>query len=139
MKPCIIVDIDGTLAHKGDRSPFHWERVGEDLPNVPIIRLLECIQESCEDGLVTILMSGRDSVCRPETEEWLRVHHIKYDHLFMRPEGNTEKDSIIKKRLYEENIKDKYSVWLVLDDRNQVVEMWRSEGLICLQVADGNF
>ena len=32
-----------------------------------------------------------------------------------------------------------YNVKFVLDDRNRVVEMWRSLGLTCLQVADGDF
>ena len=27
----------------------------------------------------------------------------------------------------------------VLDDRNQVVKMWRENGLTCLQVAEGDF
>ena len=33
----------------------------------------------------------------------------------------------------------KYSASIVLDDRKQVVDMWRSLGLTCLQVADGDF
>ena len=57
----------------------------------------------------------------------------------MRPEGNNEKDSIIKKRIYEDHIKGKFNVEFVLDDRNQVVEMWRELGLTCLQVAEGDF
>ena len=33
-----------------------------------------------------------------------------------------------------------YDVAGVLDDRDQVVKMWRNElGLTCLQVAEGNF
>jgi len=58
----------------------------------------------------------------------------------MRPEGNNEKDSIIKKRLYDQHIMGKYDIEFVLDDRDQVVEMWRNQiGLTCLQVAYGNF
>ena len=30
-------------------------------------------------------------------------------------------------------------ILFVLDDRSQVVKMWRELGLTCLQVADGNF
>lgn len=57
----------------------------------------------------------------------------------MRPEGNNEKDSIIKRRMFDEYIRGKYYVDFVLDDRNQVVEMWRNMGLTCLQVAEGDF
>ena len=57
----------------------------------------------------------------------------------MRDEGNNEKDAIIKRRMFEQNIRGKNtSVEYVLDDRNQV-EMWRNMGLTCLQVADGDF
>ena len=91
-----------------------------------------------EDNYV-IIFSGRDSICQELTVEWLIENEIWYDNLLMRPKGNNEKDAIIKRRMFEENIRGKYIVEYVLDDRNQVVEMWRSLGLICLQVADGNF
>jgi len=57
----------------------------------------------------------------------------------MRPAGNTENDAIIKKRLFDENIRDDYDVRFVLDDRNRVVDMWREIGLTCLQVDYGDF
>ena len=57
----------------------------------------------------------------------------------MRMQGNNEKDSVIKRRMFDNHIRGKYYIEYVLDDRNQVVEMWRSIGLICLQVADGDF
>jgi hypothetical protein len=57
----------------------------------------------------------------------------------MREEGNNEKDSIVKRRLFEDNIRGKYYIEYVLDDRNQVVDMWRNMGLTCLQVAEGDF
>ena len=31
------------------------------------------------------------------------------------------------------------TVDMVFDDRNQVVDMWRKNGLTCFQVADGDF
>lgn len=129
----ILVDIDGTLAMMNDRSPFDWSKVGEDSCNGIVKRLVNDYE-----GRV-IVMSGRDGVCRKETIEWLRDNEIDYDLLFMREQGNSEKDSIVKRRLFEENVRGKYFIEYVLDDRNQVVEMWRGMGLICLQVAEGNF
>ena len=41
--------------------------------------------------------------------------------------------------MYEENIEGKYNVVTVFDDRNQVVEMWRSLGLSVCQVNYGDF
>lgn len=132
----IIVDIDGTLALKGDRSPFDWMRVGEDKVNEPIKWLVR----SFKPTVAIIVFSGRDSVCRDITEKWLGENGIPYKDLFMRPEGDMRKDSIVKKELYDKYVKGNYEVAFVLDDRNQVVDMWRNElGLTCLQVAEGNF
>lgn len=133
----IIVDIDGTLAKMNGRGPFEWMRVGEDLVNEPIRHIVNLYQAS---GHTIIIFSGRDSVCRKVTEDWLSDNLIGYNSLFMRPEGNNEKDSIIKRRLFDENILGKYDIQFVLDDRNQVVDMWRKDlGLTCLQVNYGNF
>jgi len=57
----------------------------------------------------------------------------------MRKTGDSRKDSIVKREIFEEHIKGKYRIQFVLDDRNQVVEMWRQLGLTCLQVAEGDF
>jgi len=129
----IIVDIDGTLAKMNDRSPYDWHKVGEDSCNLIVEDIIHKY-----DGEV-ILMSGRDGVCYDLTEDWLGKHGIGYHKLFMRPEGNIEKDSIIKRRMFDENIRGKYYIDFVLDDRNQVVDMWRGMGLTCLQVAEGDF
>lgn len=131
---CIIVDIDGTLAIHGDRSPYDWGRVGEDRLNGIVYQIVKKYWE-----VDLILVSGRDSVCREATETWLQFYGVRYKDLFMRPEGNTEKDTIIKERIYREHIEGKYNVLFVLDDRDQVVQMWRDLGLTCLQVANGDF
>ena len=57
----------------------------------------------------------------------------------MRKGGDKRIDSIVKKELYRKYIEPFYRVKLVLDDRNQVVDMWRDLGLPCWQVAPGNF
>lgn len=131
----IICDIDGTLAHMKDRSPYDWSKVGSDTIEDVVADLIDNYT-----GDEVLLVSGRDSVCRDITIKWLEDHNVEYDELLMRPEGNTEKDTIVKRKLYEDHIKGKYNVDFVLDDRNSVVRMWRDElGLKVLQVADGDF
>jgi hypothetical protein len=34
---------------------------------------------------------------------------------------------------------DKSNILYAVDDRQRVVDMWRSNGITCLQVAEGNF
>ncbi len=135
---CFIFDIDGTLAKMNGRSPFDWSKVGTDLPNTWIVHLYKLLM-SKKDMHKLFIFSGRDGSCRLETEEWLLKKGIENDGLFMRPEGDSRKDVEIKKELYENYIKGKYNVVGVFDDRDQVVELWRSLGLTCLQVDYGNF
>lgn len=131
----IICDIDGTLAHMTDRSPYDWSRVYQDEVDPIIRKLLDTIKYK----YFIILTSGRDEICREETNKWLRENDVPYGMLLMRPEGDIRKDSIIKREIFETHIRPYYNVEFVLDDRNQVVEMWRSLGLKCLQVAEGDF
>jgi hypothetical protein len=137
----VIVDIDGTLAIRGDgpgiRRFYDWHRVGEDQPNPAIIELVRTLYRAGKHHI--ILVSGRDEVCRPQTVAWLEQSLGTYDDLFMRPHGDNRKDSIVKRELYEQHVAGRYDVRLVIDDRNQVVEMWRSIGLTVLQCADGDF
>lgn len=131
----VICDIDGTLAHMKDRSPYDWDRVDTDEVDPTIKNLLDVLK----DKYFIILVSGRDEVCREKTEKWLRGNDITYGMLLMRPEGDIRKDSIVKREIFENYIRDYYNIQFVLDDRNQVVEMWRSLGLKCLQVQEGDF
>lgn len=131
----ILCDIDGTLAHMGERSPYDWHKVGTDNPDKIVIETLRKFNDR-----VVIIMSGRDAVCRPETVQWLAENRIPFHHLFMRAEGDMRKDNVVKRELFEQNVRDEFQVDLVLDDRNQVVDMWRNElGLKVFQVAEGDF
>lgn len=137
-----LCDIDGTLALRGDRSPFDWARVGEDTANKPVITVARLL--AARSGL--IFMSGRMDQCRGETRLWL--HTFVCDPslctckmpLMMRKDGDNRPDQIIKRELFERRIQGIYEIEGVLDDRDRVVKMWREElGLTCLQVAPGNF
>ena len=137
---CILVDIDGTVAQTGDRSPFDWHKVGLDTPKWPIINLVKAMRAS---GYAIVFFSGRDAVCRPETTDWLSRHFrwqaADYE-LFMRPQRDNRKDAIVKAELFEQHILGRYYVEFVVDDRQQVVDMWRRTlGLTCVQVDYGDF
>jgi len=133
----VIFDVDGTLAKMNGRSPFEWDRVGEDLPKTNICNLANMYKRA---GFKLIIFTGRDGSCLELTKQWLTNNGVLYDEIHIRPEGDQRKDSIIKKELFDENIRGKYYIELVVDDRDQVVKMWRKDlGLTCLQVDYGNF
>jgi len=130
-----IVDIDGTVALKGDRDIYdgakaHLDTVNEDVAEV--IRMLSV-------DFPMIYMSGRSDEHREVTADWLASHGLVADHLHMRAAGDHRKDSTVKHELFDQHVRGNYNIRGVFDDRNQVVEMWRAIGLTVFQVADGNF
>lgn len=132
----VMVDVDGTLAlNTSGRSPYDMARVGEDEPNEPVAEL---VRDLSQIGYSIVLCSGRDESARDATLGWLARHRIPFDALHMRAVGDTRKDSVVKLELFEE-IRGRWNVRFVLDDRNQVVKAWRSIGLPVFQVADGDF
>jgi len=133
-----IVDIDGTLAHLHERSPF-TENSGEYLTDTVDETVADLVYYLNRADYVVILLSGRGDQHREVTKKWLRDNYIRYVHLFMRPEGDNRKDYIVKAELFDKHVRHNYNVVGVLDDRDQVVKMWRSIGLKCLQVQDGDF
>lgn len=123
---CIIVDVDGTLADMKGRHPFQWDKVIEDNCRTHIWRLVD---QYDINNYEIIIFTGRDGCCLEDTKNWLAKHQIRYDKVFIRPEGDDRPDYIVKREMYESNIRDKYNVVLVIDDRPQVIREWRRLGL----------
>jgi predicted kinase len=134
----IIVDVDGTVADcKGVRSPYDETKYHLDKPKAKVIRLVQDHAYRLDQKV--IFVSGRHKDGREVTEEWLFEHvKVPVEGLYMRYERGTE-DSVIKAELFNQNIRGKYNIVCVYDDRNRVVEMWRSMGLLVCQVAKGDF
>lgn len=141
-----IFDLDGTLCNNEERvkylctEPKDWDNfydgVDKDKTVQPIKDILMCLSEKHKILFVT----GRPERVRKSTETWLQQHvpWCSYE-LYMRPDGDHSADFVVKKRLYKMHIKDYYFVVAVFEDRKQCVDMWRKEGLVCLQVAEGDY
>lgn len=138
LRRAIIVDLDGTLAiNTSGRSFYDMNRVGEDTPDPFVGFLIDAIYASdmCE-YLDIIVMSSRNESARKDTESWLRRNMFDYQYLFMREQGDVRPDDIVKKELYEKNVKGKWAVLGVIDDRPKVCNMWRELGLRVAQVGN---
>ena len=132
----VVVDIDGTLAdHKRRnlRGSFDWAKVGVDDVNEYVRDTVEGLRSQ---GYCVVVLSGRDSVCRKETEDWLDRHKIEYHDLFMRAEGDSRSDDIVKAELFWQHVAPYYNVKLVIDDRPKVVRLWQSMGINTLAVGN---
>jgi len=135
LDPVYLVDIDGTVAIKGDRDIYDGSKAYLDTPNWNVVRIIRMLQKTHR----IVYMTGRDAEHRRVTAEWLKTNGLIAHELHTRPLGDKRKDSTVKHELFNQHIRGKYNVTGVFDDRNQVVEMWRAIGLTVFQVADGNF
>lgn len=139
----IICDLDGTLCNCNHRlhlaNKKDWDSFNElcinDKVNADIANIISNLRS--EDTFI-YLVSGRDNKFRENTIEWLRLNDIWYDKLLMRDAEDHRPDNVVKKDILDNYI-ERSKVWFVLDDRKSVVDMWRENGLRCLQVQEGDF
>lgn len=140
----IVSDLDGTLTTgPKNRSPYEWHKVGNDDINLGLAHALDGMRVINQYKF--IIFSGRDEVCRPETEDWLDRHDIEYDELHMRrsdhlnEQGGQVKDTVAKSEMIDKYIRGKYNVLIWFDDRPQVADMLRDVyGINVAQFGDPN-
>jgi FMN phosphatase YigB (HAD superfamily) len=146
MKKAIIVDLDGTLADIEHRREYAKKSFKEEFyPRIPqdnINLWCKLLIERFRKDHVIILVTGREELeeVKKNTLEWLNNHEIYFDEIYFRPlKDTTRSDSEIKKEIFENHIENKHKILFVIDDRTQVVRMWRDKGLVCLQCDWGDF
>ena len=140
----VIFDIDGTLAdvseriHHVKKKPKNWnaffQGMAQDKAIHSMVRLCNILYEA---GVKILLCSGRNEEHRPQTVQWLAQQRVNYHELILRRDGDMRSDMIVKREMLAGI--DRSKILFVVEDRSRVVEMWRSEGLVCLQCAPGEF
>ena len=138
----IVFDLDGTLALNDHREHFisgpekNWsgfyDACDRDEPCEP---LLEVLRTMSLHHRVEI-WSGRGYEVMEKTRAWLVAHGAGHVKIQCRAEGDYRADTILKTE-WLENSDQRPD--LVFEDRASVVEMYRSHGIVCAQVAPGNF
>ncbi len=132
----VICDLDGTLAVLNGRDPYDASTCDQDGVNENVLRTLNGYKAA---GVSVVFVSGRQVKDWVPTKTFLSRYGFGGSPLFMRATDDTRLDSIVKQEIYDNYIKDQYNVILVIDDRDQVVDMWRGLGLETWQVNYGNF
>lgn len=143
----IICDLDGTLCNADHRRHFveqkpknfkaFYEAAKNDEPNQWCVDILEGMDHLLYS---VVFVTGRPEEYRQLTINWLETYigdKTSY-HLAMRKTGDYRQDYIVKQEIYDEYLKD-LDILFCIDDRQQVVNMWRRNGLVCLQCAEGDF
>ena len=151
----VIFDLDGTLADietrrkmatkangKMDWDVFFADKLVElDEPNQPVIDTCIALAEKYN----VAIFSGRSETTKPTTIKWLKKHGVSFDILKMRPTNHPWKfmpDDKLKQHWLDDLFpidSKRLDIVCVFDDRDKVVDMWRKNGLTCMQVAPGNF
>ncbi|MDP9759080.1 MULTISPECIES: phosphatase domain-containing protein [Agrobacterium] len=147
MKKIVIFDIDGTIANVEHRrtwlqlSPPDWERfhaeMGDDIPNPAIVELYKLLWKT--DQYEMVLTSGRFERSRRLTETWLTWNEIPFGRIYMRGDDDGRADHLVKEEMLRQILADQREIAFAVDDRDQVVSMWRRNGVTCLQCAYGDF
>lgn len=138
----VVFDLDGTLAltehreHFLARHPKDWRgfyaACDKDTPCHPLVSVAQGLWSA---GHVVEIWSGRSDEVREKTEAWLESWDLRHLTLRMRPEGDHRPDTTLKAEWLRKHGKPD----LVFEDRASMVAMWRSHGIVCCQVAEGDF
>lgn len=138
----VIVDLDGTLSLNESGRPWYGPGYEERLHEDRVNRTVEdVVSAMVSQGLVhhMLFVSGRAEAGRAATSQWI------YDNtaftvgggrssLFMRADGDFRPDHVIKREIYDQHIRDVFDVFVALDDRPEMIELWRSLGIPAWQV-----
>ena len=148
IKPALIVDLDGTLCEIAHRLHFISDTTkNKDWKSFYLNMAADDVNEWCysiiklfsEDGVAILYVTGRPDTYKQVTLNWLRQNACPINGIYMRSASDSREDFVVKKEIYENEIKPSYNVLFCLEDRASVTKMWRSLGLVCLQCHEGNF
>jgi len=160
----VVFDLDGTLANiehrlhliKGPGRKDWDEFFRQCAKDKPIWPVIATMQATIAAGHWVEIWSGRSEVVRVETTDWLERHgvlpydgsrthglplkdtRLGYQRIRMREHRDNTPDHELKAKWFDE-LTPEWRPELVFDDRRRLVEMWRSKGVICAQVAEGEF
>lgn len=142
----VLCDLDGTLCDISHRRPYltgggkpDWKSFFDGIPDDgPRLDVMDTLND-LRDTHQVILVSGRPSTYRPQTEAWLAKYAVAYEALLMRAAGDRRPDDVIKPELVEAYLGPEWAsqVAVVIDDRPSVIRAWRGHGLHVIDVGDG--
>ncbi len=139
----IIFDIDGTLAdveHRKHHLP-NWDRFFAEMHNDPVIEPVGWLfKELCLDAnsreYAVLVVTARPDNYESVTRDWIEERlSTGYDRMYMRKTDDFRRDAVVKAEILQKIMDDGYEPFLVIDDRPEVVDMWRSFGIATLQCA----
>lgn len=151
MKPCILCDLDGTLADVSaarhhvltqprDFVAFHTYGTAE----APLIESTARLLLALGDTLV-VYVSARHERWREATYTWLRYRFGGLSHdqrartlassrLYLRANDDFRKDVIVKAEILTTIRANGWTPILAIDDNPSIIALWESEGILTVKV-----
>lgn len=139
VRDTVIVDLDGTIANldhrlhhiKGEHKDFRafHDAAVDDTLNVWCRQLMYAMKER---QFRIEIVSGRPRSYFRQTAIWLYQNDVPYSRLnLVRQDGDYTPDQVLKRDWLE--IYGSERILFAVDDRQRVVDMWRENGVVCLQ------
>lgn len=142
----VIFDVDGTLMDIEHRRHFVVQRpkdfdafreaTKDDTPKHEIFAIAKALQAA---GHRIIISSGRNKSQMDITVDQLTSQGLQFDAIFMRSNSDFRPDFEVKQEMLTKMKAQGFNPTMAVDDRQQVVDMWRANGITVLQVDEGNF
>ena len=149
-KKSVFCDIDGTISDDKWRRPIIYHgntkykrdfdaynsACVDDKPNYVVLNVVKFLHQFYN----IVLITARPIAYQKITKQWLGYHCLKFDALYMRPENNLDKDSVVKYKLmhtwFETNNLSSTDVAAVFEDKPSCIEIF--ERMLCFQIIKGD-
>lgn len=115
-----------------------WKSFFDEMDKDPVIEEVAFLSrilyyQEDDTSVKVVIVTARPANYRDKTVAWLDKHNIAYDAIYMRKAGDYRRDSIVKEEILDNMKSDGFNPYIVIDDRKQVVDMWRKNGIMTLQ------
>ena len=84
-------------------------------------------------GLAVLVVTARSTKWRNHTAMWLALNDVPSDALFMRKNGDTRKDVLVKTDILNA-IRIRFEIVMAVDDNPSIIELWRSNNITTVEV-----
>lgn len=137
----VLLDMDGVICENTLRREYGDDRdyalFGRRCANAaPRMDFIAFAQTLKYDNVAVFILTARSEKLRAKTMAWLKSYKVPVDELLMRPLGNREPDTVLKRKMltvlrrkHQLNQPFGPTALLAVDDNEDVVKMYQEEGL----------